>query len=160
MMKTSFPTLEGLRGQHYGKLFRKDGYLSLSQRQADSSTRFYKNPEMKSKLFFKLCESKTVNDSSIERAVRCLCPAILGVGTVSFRKEVLLIWKKNNSQSGPTRLIMRRAFCHPSKTNFCFLSLQFFWVIAVMVWGGGGYQGSPMELLLDVSKTPKPCLSL
>lgn len=58
---------------------------------------------------------------------------------------------------------MQMAFCHLSKANFCFLSLGFFWVITVIVQGGGesgGYQGSPMELLLDVSKTLKPCLSL
>lgn len=70
-------------------------------------------------------------------------PAVLGVGIVSFRKERSLIWKKNNSQGGPTRIIMRTAFCHLSKANFCFLSLGFFWVITVIVQGGGesgGYQ--------------------
>ena len=136
MIKISFPILEGFRGQDYDRIFKEDSQLILSQRQAlwDSSTGFYNNPEMENKhwllsLGVKNCEW-LINPKSCQLHTPCCT-----WGWDCFlRKEILLIWRKNNSQRGPTRIIRQRAFCHPSKTLvfFCFLSLQVFFF-----WGGG-----------------------
>lgn len=78
-------------------------------------------------------------------------------------KEIVLIWRKNNSQGGPTRIIMQRPFVTWAKPIFVFSPYSFFWVITVVGRGGGeggGYPGSPAELLPDGSKAMKPYLSL
>ena len=91
----------------------------------------------------------------------CLSTVVLGAGHVpvnrSWRrtcwKERAFIWRKNNSQGVPMRIIMQRPFVTWAKPVFIFSPNNFFWLITVTGQSdgeAGGYPGSSKEYPLPL----------